>query len=89
MRILYSKPAIQVIRSLPERQTSKILWDIKGVLQYPPIGDIKPLSGFSDHRKMLYSHPHYVIYKKIIYKGKEVLYIMDILTDEDLEYYLT
>ena len=87
MRILYSKPSIQVIRALPERQMAKMLWDIKGVLQYPPIGDIKPLPGFSDHRKILYSHPYHVIYKKVIYKGKEVLYILEVLTDEELEYY--
>lgn len=88
MRILYSKPAIQILRALPERQMSKMLWDIKGVLQYPPIGDIRPMPGYSDRRKMLYSHPYYVVYKKANYKGKEVLYVMNVLTEEDLEYYM-
>lgn len=72
---------------MPEAEVNILLRDIKGVLRDPPAGNIIPLSGFPDRRKFVRSGKRYAIFKQTVFKEKPILYVMDILTEEDLDYY--
>ncbi len=44
----------------------------------PPVGDIKPMQGYSDERKRLRVGSWRVIYKQISEDTVEIIYVIDI-----------
>ena len=70
-----------------ERDTSILLKATKGLLQTPPVGDISPIPGSSDRKQVLHSGAWFVVFKHTLFKEKPVIYIMEILTREEFEYY--
>lgn len=75
--------------SLKDDQVSKIIRDIKGVLSSPPTTPIENVPGYSGRRIFIRSGPWTILLKYTEFKGKKVLYVMEILSKEDLEYYFS
>lgn len=84
MKIEYSKKAVKYIESLDKPTKQRIKAGIEGLLENPPKGDIKIMSGYSDGRKRLRIGKYRIIYNY----GKDgeikVLYIVNIDTRGDI-----
>ena len=70
-----------------ERDASALLTDIRGLLRTPPSGDISPIPGTSDRKRVLRSGTWFVVFKHTLFKERPVIYIMEIFTGEEFEYY--
>lgn len=78
MKILYSRDALKFLAKLDTKSVNRIRSAIRGLTCSPPVGDIRPLQGFSDGRKRLRTGGWRVIFR---YDGDgelEVLLILDI-----------
>lgn len=53
MRVKYSKDALKFLARLDQKSVARIRAAIQGLTRNPPEGDIKPLQGYSDHRRRL------------------------------------
>ena len=53
MRVKYSKDALKFLARLDQKSVARIRAAIHGLTRNPPEGDIKPLQGYSDHRRRL------------------------------------
>lgn len=84
MRIEYSKKAVKYIESLDRPTKRRIKAGIEGLLNDPPLGDIKILQGYSDGRKRLRIGKYRIIYNDNQNKGIEVLYIVNVDTRGDI-----
>lgn len=63
MEIIYSKEALKFLKKLDRKSVARIRAAIAGLTQNPPVGDIKPMEGYSDNRKRLRVGGWRVIYK--------------------------
>ena len=53
MKIKYSKDAIKFLSKLDQKSITRIRSAVEGLTKSPPVGDIKPLQGYSDGRMRL------------------------------------
>lgn len=63
--VKYSKEAIKAINSMNAKTKALIKQGIQGLCQYPQVGDIKTMQGYSDGRKRLRVGKYRVIFKNI------------------------
>ena len=80
----YSKAAQKAIEGMDRPTKQRIRNGIEGLKLQPPVGDIKPLQGFSDGRLRLRIGKYRVIYKYLLDNLLEILYIMDIGSRGDI-----
>lgn len=78
MEIRYSKSAVKTINGMDKETKQRIKKGIEGLTVRPPIGDIKPLQGFSDDRYRLRIGKYRIIYKYTTENKLVVLNILDI-----------
>lgn len=53
MKIKYSRDALKFLAKLDAKSVTRIRTAIQGLALTPPVGDIKVLQGYSDHRQRL------------------------------------
>ena len=78
IRIKYSKDAIKFLSKLDKKSVKRICTAIEGLADTPPVGDIKPLQGFSDGRKRLRVGTWRIIYKQESELFIEIIFVIDI-----------
>lgn len=78
IRIKYSKDAIKFLSKLDKKSVKRIRMAIEGLADTPPVGDIKPLQGFSDGRKRLRVGTWRIIYKQESELFIEIIFVIDI-----------
>ena len=78
MLIRYSKDSLKFLAKLDKKSVKRIRSAIDGLTCNPPIGDIKPLQGFSDGRSRLRLGSWRVIYKYGVENSLEILFVLDI-----------
>lgn len=78
MVIKYSKDSLKFLSKLDSKSVNRIRSAIQGLTQTPPVGDIKPLQGYTDNRKRLRVGSWRIIYKYDTECHIEVLLIIDI-----------
>ena len=78
MLIRYSKDSLKFLAKLDKKSVQRIRSAIEGLTCNPPIGDIKPLQGFSDGRSRLRLGSWRVIYKYGVENSLEILFVLDI-----------
>ena len=84
MLIEYSKKAAKYINTLDKPTKQRIKAAIEGLTEKPPIGDIKPLQGFTDSRMRLRVGKYRIIYRYGINGKLEILFILDINSRGDI-----
>lgn len=84
MQIKYSKSAVKAIQSMDKSAKQRIKKGIEGLTQNPPVGDIKPMQGYSDNRYRLRVGGYRIIYKYLTDNAVIVLYVMDIGSRGDI-----
>ena len=83
LEIQYSKAAVKAIQSMDRTVKQRIKAGIEGLIVQPPTGDIKRLQGY-DNCFRLRVGQYRVIYKYLLDKSIEVLYIIDIGSRGDI-----
>ena len=78
MKIVYSKSALKFLQKLDKASVMRVKDAINGLLEVPPVGDIKSMVGYSDHRKRLRVGSWRVVYKYGLEGELEILFIIDI-----------
>ncbi len=78
MKIKYSKDAIKFLSKLDQKSISRIRSAVEGLTQSPPVGDIKPLQGYSDGRMRLRVGGWRIIFKYGTDREIEILFVIDI-----------
>lgn len=78
MKIRYSRDALKFLAKLDAKSVNRIRTAIHGLTCSPPVGDIRPLQGFSDGRKRLRTGGWRVIFRYDRDGELEVLLILDI-----------
>ena len=78
IRIKYSKDAIKFLSKLDKKSVKRIRTAIEGLADTSPVGDIKPLQGFSDGRKRLRVGTWRIIYKQESELFIEIIFVIDI-----------
>ncbi len=78
MVVKYSKDALKFLSKLDTKSVNRIRTAIKGLLENPPIGDIKMMQGYDDGRKRLRVGSWRVIYKYTSDGELEILLVIDI-----------
>ena len=78
MIIRYSKDSLKFLSKLDQKSVKRIRDAIQGLTQTPPIGDIKPMQGYSDNRKRLRVGSWRIIYKYGYENEIDILFIIDI-----------
>lgn len=78
MIIRYSKDALKFLSKLDKKSVTRIREAISGLTLDPPVGDIKPMQGYTDNRKRLRVGSWRVIYKYGTECQVEILFIIDI-----------
>ena len=63
MEVRYSKAAVKAINAMDKATKTRIHAGILGLMQKPPVGDIKPLQGYHDGRQRLRVGKYRIIYK--------------------------
>lgn len=63
MKIRYTKVALKYLNGLPKNLRESIRESVKGLIQTPPIGDVKIMQGYKDGRRRLRVGKFRVIYK--------------------------
>ena len=76
--IRYSREALKFLARLDKKTVSRIRQAVYGLTLQPPVGDIKPLQGYSDHRKRLRVGSFRVIYRCGMEGQAEILLVLDI-----------
>lgn len=84
MEIRYSKAAVKAINAMDKATKTRIHAGILGLMQNPPIGDIKPLQGYHDGRQRLRVGKYRIIYKYGLEMELEILHIIDIGSRGDI-----
>ena len=84
MEIRYSKAAVKAINAMDKATKTRIHAVILGLMQKPPIGDIKPLQGYHDGRQRLRVGKYRIIYKYGLEMELEILHIIDIGSRGDI-----
>ena len=78
MELKYKKSAVKFIESLDRVNKQRIKAAIEGLTFLPPVGDIKPLKGYSDGRKRLRVGKYRIIYNYLTDNSVVILLIMNI-----------
>lgn len=78
MLIKYSKSSLRFLSGLDKKSVTRIRIAINGLTENPPVGDIKPMQGYSDGRKRLRVGSWRVIYKYGADGEIDILFVMDI-----------
>lgn len=84
MQIIYSKSAAKVINSLDHVMKQRIKTGIEGLIQLPPIGDIKMMQGSNPPGYRLRIGKYRVLYEYTNIEGEQVLIINDIGSRGDI-----
>ena len=69
---------MKYLAKLDQKSVARIRTAIEGLTLSPPVGDIKPMQGYSDNRKRLRVGSWRIIYKYITDNEVEILFIIDI-----------
>ena len=85
MRVIYSMEPVRMMHDVGERNLARILADIKGLQNDPPVGDIRSIPGKSQRKKYLCSRDYRVVFKPAKVKGEDALLITEILSKEEME----
>lgn len=83
LEIVYSKSAVKSIKLLDGKVKQRIKDGIEGLLENPPLGDIKQLQGINPINYRLRIGKYRVIYE-YIGNNQNVLYIKDIGSRGDI-----
>lgn len=78
MLIKYSKSSLRFLSGLDKKSVTRIRIAINGLTENPPVGDIKPMQGYSDGRKRLRVGSWRIIYKYGADGEIDILFVMDI-----------
>ena len=78
VKIKYSKDSLKFLSKLDKKSVSRIREAISGLAQTPPVGDIKPMQGYSDGRKRLRVGSWRIIYKRTNEDTVEIIFVIDI-----------
>lgn len=78
MEVRYAKSAAKFLESLDKPTKARIRAGISGLIQRPPVGDIKLMRGYSDGRHRLRIGKYRVVYKYGTDGQLEVLHVMEI-----------
>ncbi len=78
MKIRYSKDAIKFLNKLTKKSVCRIRDAIQGLVESPPVGDIKALQGYKDGRMRLRVGAWRVIYRYGTDGEIDILDILDI-----------
>ena len=84
MEVRYSKAAVKAINAMNKATKTRIHAGILGLMQKPPVGDIKPLQGYHDGRQRLRVGKYRIIYKYGLEMELEILHIIDIGSRGDI-----
>ena len=76
--IKYSKDSLKFLSRLDKKSVARIREAISGLAQTPPIGDIKPMQGYTDGRKRLRVGAWRIIYKRTNENTVEIIFVIDI-----------
>lgn len=76
--IRYSRNSLKFLGRLDKKSVARIRTAIEGLVQKPPVGDIKELQGYCDGRKRLRVGPWRIIYRYGNDLHIEVLFVLDI-----------
>jgi mRNA interferase RelE/StbE len=74
----YSRDSLKFLSKLDKKSVGRIREAISGLTLAPPIGDIKPMQGYSDNRKRLRVGSWRIIYRYGTGSEIEILFIIDI-----------
>ena len=78
IKIKYSKDSLKFLSKLDKKSVSRIREAISGLAQTPPVGDIKPMQGYSDGRKRLRVGAWRIIYRRTNEDTVEIIFVIDI-----------
>ena len=78
MKIVYSKTAANVISNLDKTIKQRVKKGIEGLVEDPPIGDIKKMQGVNPPMFRLRIGKYRIIYQYINSESEQVLFIRDI-----------
>lgn len=84
MQIQYSKSAVKAIKAMDKPTKQRIKQGIEGLTKTPPVGDIKPMQGYSEHVFRLRIGKYRIIYKITVDSNGELVYIIDIGSRGDI-----
>ena len=84
MEIRYDKKAKKFNEAQDRPTKNRIRAGINGLMQKPPVGDIKTMQGYSDKRQRLRIGKYRIIYRYTEDNNIEVLHIMDIDSRGDI-----
>lgn len=84
MEIRLDKKAKKFIEAQDKVTKQRIRKGIEGLIQKPPIGDIRTMQGYSDGRLRLRIGKYRIIYRYISDGHIEILHIMDIDSRGDI-----
>ena len=84
MNIQYSKAAVKAIQAMDRPTKQRIKQAIEGLLQTPPVGDIKVMQGYSEQTYRLRVGKYRIIYKIMVDNNGELVYIIDIGSRGDI-----
>ena len=76
--IKYSKDSLKFLSKLDKKSVARIREAISGLAQTPPIGDIKPMQGYTDGRKRLRVGAWRIIYKRTNENTVEIIFVINI-----------
>ncbi len=78
MKIKYSKNALKFLSKLDKKSVKRIRDAIEGLTCQPPVGDIKPMQGYSDGTKRLRVGAWRVIYRIGEEEAIEIVLVIEI-----------
>lgn len=78
IKVKYSRDALKFLSKLDKKSVQRIRDAISGLTNIPPIGDIKPMQGYSDGRKRLRVGSWRIIYRRENEETVEIIFVIDI-----------
>lgn len=78
MRIRYAKEAIKFLNKLDKKSVERIRKAVQGLIQNPPVGDIKPIQGSRNGRLRLRVGDWRIIYRYDTEQEIEILLVLEI-----------
>lgn len=78
MKVKYSRDALKFLSGLDKKSVSRIREAINGLTLRPPVGDIKPMQGYTDGRKRLRVGSWRIIYRHENEETVEIIFVIDI-----------
>ena len=84
MKIEYSNKSVKQLYKLDAATKRRVRAGIDGIMETPPKGDIKAMQSYSDGTRRLRIGKYRIIYKLMVEKDTEILYIIDIRSRGDI-----